>query len=317
MAFLEVHQSLRDHRKIFILATELDMPEAHVAGHCVFLWLWSIDNVEDGTLPGSERMVERAAGWQGEPGAFIAAMIVAGMLDRAEDGSLSIHDWMDYAGRLIEKRHENAQRMRDARAAKAQSTSGKRATHVQRTFTARAGATQQYTTQQHTTEHTENVPTERGVQDAPLADDPSPDSSTPDPVSDPGSNGHKRAWPPREPHETTEGEYVERVMKTAAPADRIPFLVQLAHEKIGVDDSPGGPSYARLGGLAKKWEAALVASWIMQASAAHIKGDPMNYLTAMANKTNRANGNGHVRGQTTSGPNYTKTGEDTAPVGWN
>jgi hypothetical protein len=97
MAYIEAHQSLRDHRKILALAAELDMPEPHVAGHCLFLWLWSLDNAVEGVLPTSERIIERAAGCVGKPGALVAAMARVGMLDRCDDGALAIHDWWDYA----------------------------------------------------------------------------------------------------------------------------------------------------------------------------------------------------------------------------
>lgn len=115
MAFIETHQSLRDHRKILAMAAELDMPEAHVAGHCIYLWLWSLDNAPEGMLPASERIIERAAGWQGQSGALLTAMVNAGMVDRADDGRLCIHDWWDYAGRLIDKRKSDAERKRVAR----------------------------------------------------------------------------------------------------------------------------------------------------------------------------------------------------------
>lgn len=311
MAFIETHQSLRDHRKILTMATELDMPEAHVAGHCVFLWLWSIDNAEDGILPASERMIERAAGWYGTPGQLVAAMVNASMLDRMEDGSLRIHDWMDYAGRLIEKRHENAARMREARAAKASGTSNKRATHVQRTSPARAGATQQYTTTQYTTEAEENVPTERGAS-APLAQDTLP-------VDKPATNGHKSSLPERRDSDTTDRAYWERILKEAPANQRTALLVRLAHEKIGADDTPGGSSYARLGKMAKDYHGAgLVATWILQAATEHIAGDPLDYLTVLAKKqTNRASQNGRTRAATPANrePVYA-TADQAAPKGW-
>jgi hypothetical protein len=143
MAYLEVHQSLRDHRKILALAAELEMAESHVGGHCLWLWLWSLDNAPDGRLPGSVRIIERAADWHGASGALVAAMVKVGMLDEGEDGSLYIHDWYDYAGRLIEKRRANADRMRAARAQQSQDA---RVPHVQRTFDARAGAREEYST---------------------------------------------------------------------------------------------------------------------------------------------------------------------------
>ena len=40
---------------------------------------------------------------RGEPGQFIEALVAAGYLDQTDNG-LAIHDWYDYAGRLIEQR---------------------------------------------------------------------------------------------------------------------------------------------------------------------------------------------------------------------
>jgi hypothetical protein len=110
-AYIEAHQSLRDHRKILALAAELDMAELdmaepHVAGHCMFLWMWALDNAEEGVLPASARIIERVVGWVGASGALVAAMVSAGLPERDDTGALHIHDWWSYAGRLIEKRSD-------------------------------------------------------------------------------------------------------------------------------------------------------------------------------------------------------------------
>ncbi|WAH38586.1 hypothetical protein [Alicyclobacillus dauci] len=137
MAFIQTHQSLRDHRKILELAARLDMSEAHVSGHCIFLWLWAIDNAPDGILPASNRIIERAAGWEGESGVLVDALVSVGLLEVGDDQQLHIHDWDDYTGRLIEQRNKNAERMREARARKRNNT---QTNNVQQTFDARAGA---------------------------------------------------------------------------------------------------------------------------------------------------------------------------------
>src|SRR5258706_11679264 len=140
MAYIETHQSLRDHRKILALAAELDMPEPHVAGHCVYLWLWSLDNAQEGVLPVSRRIIEKAAGWIGKPGAFVDAMIDCGMLDVDDEGVLHVHDWMDYAGRLIEKRKSDAERKRRERSSTPRPPDIPRTSHGHPEDRARAGA---------------------------------------------------------------------------------------------------------------------------------------------------------------------------------
>lgn len=111
MAYIQAHQSLKDHRKILALSDALDIPEAYSIGLCVSLWMWSLDNAPDAILPDSVRAIERAAGWTGESGAFVSAMERVGFLDRTDD-ALILHDWFDYAGNLLLKREKNAERQR-------------------------------------------------------------------------------------------------------------------------------------------------------------------------------------------------------------
>lgn len=152
MAWIEVHQSLISHKKTILLADLLNVEEVHVVGHLVSFWLWCLDNAQDGSLDDiTPRMIARAAQWRGDTDEFMDALVKAGFVESTDDG-LEIHDWFDYAGRLIKKKEDNAQRMRDAR------TKRKRATHVQSTLyaqdehmqnmlDARAGATNQPTNQ--------------------------------------------------------------------------------------------------------------------------------------------------------------------------
>lgn len=145
MAWIEIHQSLINHKKTIALAEELDMQEVHVVGHLVAFWLWALDNVQDGVLDGvTPRMVERAAQWNGDSGKLVHSMLVSGFLNE-KHGQMEIHDWFDYAGRLINKKKENAKRMREARSTKMLETKVSRATNVQNTNDAHAGATNQPT----------------------------------------------------------------------------------------------------------------------------------------------------------------------------
>lgn len=155
MAWIEVHQSLINHRKIILLADLLDIQEAHVGGHLIWFWLWCLDNAPSGLLDGiTPRMIARAAQWNGDPEVFIDALTESGFLDDV-DGQLEIHDWDLYAGRLIEKREDNAKRMKEARARK----KAERATHVQHTFDARAGATNTTVPTEHNQQHQPNANT--------------------------------------------------------------------------------------------------------------------------------------------------------------
>lgn len=120
MAWIQVHQQLKDHRKLLAAADELEIEPAHMLGLLISFWLWALDNAPSGSLQGiSDRMIARAAQWNGDPGKFVEAIASAGLLDTADDGSLSLHDWYEYTGKLIEQREAEKNRSRRRRAAAA------------------------------------------------------------------------------------------------------------------------------------------------------------------------------------------------------
>jgi hypothetical protein len=183
MAWVEVHQSLRDHRKVLTIADELALPEPHVAGHLVFLWLWALDNAPDGSLPASARLIERASGWNGEPGAFMQALIAAGLLEHDGD-NLRIHDWDDYAGKLIDQRHANADRQRRHRERVKAVMSDLPTAHITGTSPLRNPATVPNPTVPNPTQpdHTEPNHERRPVAAAPVAAAAAPQPEPPIPV---------------------------------------------------------------------------------------------------------------------------------------
>lgn len=68
----------------------------------------------DGVLNGyTDYEVEAAAGWSGEPGHFVAAMLKLNFLEKLENG-YKIHDWLDHAGHFKEykKRAKTAAKKR-------------------------------------------------------------------------------------------------------------------------------------------------------------------------------------------------------------
>jgi len=79
------------------------------------LWTWALDNAPDGDMSSlPPRVIAFGAAWRGDPVVFVEAAIRSGWLDREGD-KLIIHDWNDYAGRLIEKRRHDAERKRQWR----------------------------------------------------------------------------------------------------------------------------------------------------------------------------------------------------------
>ena len=107
MAWIELHQTLPTNRKTMRLKRLLKIKTPQAIGHMCMLWLWAIDNAPDGDLSSFDADdIAEAGGYTGkDPSAFVDALIGAGFVD--DDGdNLHLHDWMDYAGGLIEHREE-------------------------------------------------------------------------------------------------------------------------------------------------------------------------------------------------------------------
>jgi len=119
MAWIRVDQSLRHHRKLIAFANELGVETATATGHLVLLWLWCLDNAPTGILKRiNGQQISTACAWSGNPNDLVNALLSAGFLDKCGRGgiTLRIHDWYEYAGKLLETRAANRERMQRARA---------------------------------------------------------------------------------------------------------------------------------------------------------------------------------------------------------
>lgn len=122
MAWIESHQELARHPKTRKAARALGISRAAMIGHLQCLWWWALDFAEDGNLSkfAPDDIAEEAL-WEGDPDRFIAALLDcgdgdgAGFMERI-DGQLQIHDWWEYAGKLIERRRKDRDRKREERA---------------------------------------------------------------------------------------------------------------------------------------------------------------------------------------------------------
>lgn len=112
MAWIELHQTLPRHPKLIRLANRLRVPRAQVAGHLTFLWLWTLDYAPSGDLSAfGPAEISAAADFGGDAELFAKALIETGWLDEG----LQVHDWHEYAGRLIDDRVKAKERMREFR----------------------------------------------------------------------------------------------------------------------------------------------------------------------------------------------------------
>jgi len=130
MAWIESHQAVGHHPKTIRFAELLRVNLPTAVGHLHYFWWWALDFAPQGEIRTTPTVLARACEWRGNADRFVQALVTAGFLEERED-RVVIHDWMDYAGRLFEKRAANAQRMQSARAKHVQRTNGARDAHVQ------------------------------------------------------------------------------------------------------------------------------------------------------------------------------------------
>jgi hypothetical protein len=107
VAWIESHSTLARHPKTLRLARRLSVSVPTAIGHLHLLWWWALEYTRDGDLSGfDDEEVAVACVWEGEPAAFRAALTAAGFLDACG----VIHDWDDYAGKLLDQRKANAEK---------------------------------------------------------------------------------------------------------------------------------------------------------------------------------------------------------------
>lgn len=142
MAWVESHQSLGRHPKTRKMARLLDIDTVTAIGHLHLLWWWALDYADDGDLSEFDAAdIAVGAEWPGDPEAFVEALKECGTGggNGFVNQSMQIHDWHDYAGKLVERRRANRRRMREARSAGAsdvQSTDSARGKKSEKTETA-------------------------------------------------------------------------------------------------------------------------------------------------------------------------------------
>jgi len=132
VAWIKSHQELRNHPKVKRLARICSVPPTQVIGHLHFLWWYALDYAQDGDLSSFDNdELAEIAGWEGEASTFVEAMGSVGFLD-GSPGEYSIHDWGEYAGRLIEDREKKRENDRVRAQAYRERQKEKRHTNVTR-----------------------------------------------------------------------------------------------------------------------------------------------------------------------------------------
>lgn len=110
MAWLELHQTLPTDRKTLRLKGLLKIKTPQAVGHVCMLWLWALDNAQDGDVSAlSPEELAEVTEWHGkDPLKFLEAMINAGFIDK----DLQLEGWAEHTGRLMEKREQQREQAR-------------------------------------------------------------------------------------------------------------------------------------------------------------------------------------------------------------
>lgn len=114
MAWIESHQEVGRHPKTKKLARLLGVSLPAAVGHLHYLWWWALDFAQDGLLDKYDAEdIADALQWDGNANQLVEALISSGYIDDTEDG-LVVHDWAEYAGKLLERRAKDRARKRAA-----------------------------------------------------------------------------------------------------------------------------------------------------------------------------------------------------------
>lgn len=113
MSYIELHEHVWSHPKTIELSRRLQISKTYAVAHLSRLWTWCIRYADDGCISKlSSYQIADAADWAGDAEAFVKALAESGFIDETHDGTF-IHDWSDYAGRLVRIRQRDRERKRN------------------------------------------------------------------------------------------------------------------------------------------------------------------------------------------------------------
>lgn len=111
MLWVESHIDLGNHPKTFALQTALnaDLPTAigvlHLLWHFTLRFCWRTGDLSKYNAT----QIAYAVGWKGDPNVLLVSLQESGWLD-----GMIVHDWLDYAGKIVRDRLYNEQRRNTA-----------------------------------------------------------------------------------------------------------------------------------------------------------------------------------------------------------
>jgi hypothetical protein len=97
-----------EHPKLFHLTSRLDVKRTTTIGHLELLWAFTSKHAAQGDIgKWPDGAIARACDWEGDPEAFINALVDARFVDRHIEHRLVIHDWQDHAQGWVRAKLKN------------------------------------------------------------------------------------------------------------------------------------------------------------------------------------------------------------------
>ena len=92
MAWIESHQTLKNHPKTLMLCDILSIARPAAIGHLHLLWWWCIDYAPSGELSRfSDTQIAMASEWPGNAKDYVTALRTSGFLNKTK-----VHDWDEF-----------------------------------------------------------------------------------------------------------------------------------------------------------------------------------------------------------------------------
>ena len=111
--WIESHQELAKHPKLKRLARYLGISKHAAIGVVHMLWWWALDYAQQGKLAPPYDINDIADAIEldnVDANTLVEALLDSRFLDKTEDDTIVIHDWYDYAGKLLDKRERDRER---------------------------------------------------------------------------------------------------------------------------------------------------------------------------------------------------------------
>lgn len=114
--YIEVHTSLRENLKLSRLSKRLDVPEVHMVGHLVYLWLWALGctGIEGEITKVSPEEMAIIMQYEGDATKLYEEMLACHWITKT-DGKVFINDWNEYGGKVMARRDALAAYHRELR----------------------------------------------------------------------------------------------------------------------------------------------------------------------------------------------------------